>query len=80
MLSLFGEFPRIQDQVVLIILQIDNNAVWVLFSDFQLLSVSSGNFCQYIPVAHCLHYVEVVLFANLEKKILSHYWGDSQEG
>lgn len=69
MLSLYGEFPRILGQVVLIILQIGNRAIWVLF--FQIFSCchlfSPGNFCQYIPVACCLHNVEVVLFTNLEK-------------
>lgn len=34
MLSLYGEFPRILGQVVLIILQIGNRAIWVLFFRF----------------------------------------------
>lgn len=67
MLSLFGELPRIQDQVVLIILQIGNSAICVIFR----FPVSVTYFLQGIFVSifqwHTVSSVGVVLFTNLEK-------------
>jgi len=51
MLSLFGEFSRIQDRVVLIILHIVNTAIWAFFQISSCHNlIPSGEFCPYVPV------------------------------